>query len=161
MYSRGYLGRVAGTEESMCQCFLGCFTQRNSVGATRSKGCFSQEFTRCSLQWCSRKLSKAKMMWAWIVPGGFLPMSSWCKDWCYNECYPEVSQCALPCGTLVGWMGLVWAWHMGLTEVAGCLGHPVPALVCVFEEEGECRLSLSAPPTRREFQQLPNPLAEF
>lgn len=36
----------------------------------------------------------------------------------------------------VGWLGLVWAKDLGLTEVVGQLVHPDPASVCAIKVRG-------------------------
>ena len=58
-----------------------------------------------------------------------------------------------PLAALVGWLGLMWAMDLGLSEVAGQLGYLEHALVYAFK--GEHKPYPSDPPTQRVFQQLP------
>lgn len=65
-------------------------------------------------------------------------------------------------GTLVGWLGLVWARGLGLAEALEHLGRLDLVFVHSFKVEGECKPWCSpAPQTWKEFQQLPCCLAGF
>lgn len=62
--------------------------------------------------------------------------------------------------TLVGQLGLVWAMGLRLTDVAGQLGCPDCTLVCAFKVGGNIDFCLSASPTYRAFQLLPQPFGK-
>lgn len=67
-----------------------------------------------------------------------------------------------PVAFLMGWLGLVWARGLGLTEAAGMFWNQDPSLSSLFFqgrwEHGPCP---PARPTQKECQKLPHHLAKF
>lgn len=75
-------------------------------------------------------------------------------QWCHGVYYPVAA--------LVGWLGLVWARGLELTEVVGQLGNLNPASLWAIKVEREHKLwHLQPLLTWKGFRQLPHHLAKF
>lgn len=71
-------GGVSGTSAGKGQGFSGCFTPGHPGRAVGSK---ARRFESMLIQGCPSKLSKAEVLWAWSVPGCFVPVCPWHKGW--------------------------------------------------------------------------------
>lgn len=110
---------------------------------------------------CVSKLCGAKVVWAWVW--GALRL-------CHLAVMAGVTvSTAQGCSgghhtgaTLVGWLGLVWARGLELTEVVGQLGNLNPASLWAIKVEREHKLwHLQPLLTWKGFRQLPHHLAKF
>lgn len=102
-----------------------------------------------------------KQVWAFCVPGCFMPMLPWRGGWSCSGCYPG---CAPPRLRLPWWdswssgrgRGDALVAQLGLTKAASWPGHQHPTLICAIKVEGKHKQwCFSAPPTLESVTKAP------